>query len=91
MEGPRKKRAALAHTPPVPSYFKGLHDEDEEDEDDDDDDDDDRDRDPDEWLDSDEDEEQEKSAAHPGLLAWCYDSYAFSFTYSQMLVLMVIV
>ncbi|KAF9951497.1 hypothetical protein BGZ72_007009 [Mortierella alpina] len=65
LEGPRKKRAALAHTPPVPSYFKGLHDEDDEDEDDDDDDEDDRDRDPDEWLDSEEDEEQETSPAHP--------------------------
>ncbi|CAO3572246.1 unnamed protein product [Mortierella alpina] len=66
LEGPRKKRAALAHTPPVPSYFKGLHDEDDEDEDEDEDgEDDDRDRDPDEWLDSDEDEEREKSPAHP--------------------------
>ncbi|KAF9562207.1 hypothetical protein EC968_005365 [Mortierella alpina] len=66
LEGPRKKRAALAHTPPVPSYFKGLHDDEDDEEDEDDDEEDDNgDRDPDEWLDSDEDEEPKRSTAHP--------------------------
>ncbi|KAG0296352.1 hypothetical protein BGZ96_009589 [Linnemannia gamsii] len=55
LNGPRKKQAALAHTPPVPSYFKGLPDEDEDDEEDDDD------REPndepEEWQSSDEDEQ----------------------------------
>ncbi|KAF9901703.1 hypothetical protein EC991_005774 [Linnemannia zychae] len=54
LNGPRKKQAALAHTPPVPSYFKGLPDEDEDDEEDDDD------REPndepEEWQSSDEDD-----------------------------------
>lgn len=59
LNGPRKKHAALAHTPPVPSYFKGLPDEDE-DEDDDDDDDRERDEDPEEWQDSDEEEEHDE-------------------------------
>ncbi|KAG0257427.1 hypothetical protein BG011_003946 [Mortierella polycephala] len=57
LDGPRKKQAALAHTPPVPSYFKGLQDED-----DDEDDDEDRDQDPDEWQSSDEEEEEEHEA-----------------------------
>ncbi|KAF9092224.1 hypothetical protein BGX23_004494 [Mortierella sp. AD031] len=55
LNGPRKKQAALTHTPPVPSYFKGLPDEDDEDEDDDDE------REPndepEEWLSSDDEEE----------------------------------
>ncbi|KAF9354787.1 hypothetical protein BGX26_007359 [Mortierella sp. AD094] len=55
LDGPRKKIAALAHTPPVPSYFPNL--DDEEGDDDDDDDDDDRGRDPDEWQDSDDEED----------------------------------
>ncbi|KAK3836582.1 MAG: hypothetical protein JOS17DRAFT_734592 [Linnemannia elongata] len=57
LNGPRKKQAALAHTPPVPSYFKGLPNEDEDDEEDDDD------REPndepEEWQSSDEEDEQE--------------------------------
>lgn len=59
LNGPRKKQAALAHTPPVPSYFKGLPDEDEDDEEDDDD------REPndepEEWQSSDEDEQDSES------------------------------
>ncbi|KAK3832781.1 MAG: hypothetical protein J3R72DRAFT_527316 [Linnemannia gamsii] len=56
LNGPRKKQAALAHTPPVPSYFKGLQDEDE----DDDEDDDEREPndEPEEWQSSDEEDEQ---------------------------------
>ncbi|KAG0273202.1 hypothetical protein BGZ95_010978 [Linnemannia exigua] len=56
LNGPRKKQAALAHTPPVPSYFKGLPDENE----DDDEDDDDREPndEPEEWQSSDEEDEQ---------------------------------
>jgi hypothetical protein len=59
LNGPRKKQAALAHTPPVPSYFKGLPDEDE----DDDEDDDDREPndEPEEWQSSDEDEQENKT------------------------------
>ncbi|KAG9068453.1 hypothetical protein KI688_010723 [Linnemannia hyalina] len=57
LNGPRKKQAALAHTPPVPSYFKGMAGEDEDDEVDDDD------REPndepEEWQSSDEEDEQE--------------------------------
>lgn len=57
LNGPRKKQAALAHTPPVPSYFKGLPDEDEEDGEDDDD------REPndepEEWQSSDEEDERD--------------------------------
>ncbi|KAI1316692.1 hypothetical protein EDD11_009581 [Mortierella claussenii] len=53
LDGPKKKRAALAHTPPVPSYFPGLDDEDNDEYNDND-----RDRDPEEWQDSDDDEEQ---------------------------------
>ncbi|KAF9542424.1 hypothetical protein EC957_001939 [Mortierella hygrophila] len=57
LNGPRKKQAALAHTPPVPSYFKGLANEDEDDGVDDDD------REPndepEEWQSSDEEGEQE--------------------------------
>ncbi|KAF9139721.1 hypothetical protein BGX30_007581 [Mortierella sp. GBA39] len=57
LNGPRKMQAALAHTPPVPSYFKGLADENEDDEVDDDD------REPndepEEWQSSDEEAEQE--------------------------------
>ena len=68
LDGPKKKRAALAHTPPVPSYMKGLADEDE-DEDDEDDDDDDRERDPDEWQDS-EDEQDIPTGGNPGKLGW---------------------
>ncbi|KAF9366297.1 hypothetical protein BGX34_004483 [Mortierella sp. NVP85] len=63
LDGPRKNSAALAHTPPVPSYLTGLNDDDE-DEDDDEDDDDDRDQDPDEWLDSD-DEYSSSSSSKP--------------------------
>jgi hypothetical protein len=63
LDGPRKNSAALAHTPPVPSYLTGLNDDDE-DEDDDEDDDDDRDQDPDEWLDS-EDEYSSSSSSKP--------------------------
>ncbi|KAF9973161.1 hypothetical protein BGZ73_003628 [Actinomortierella ambigua] len=37
LDKPKKKQAALAHTPPVPSYMPGLNDEDEEDEDEDED------------------------------------------------------
>ncbi|KAF9111856.1 hypothetical protein BGX27_004360 [Mortierella sp. AM989] len=55
LDGPKKKSAALAHTPPVPSYFPTL--DDDEDEDGDDDDNDDRDRDPEEWQDSDDDDD----------------------------------
>ncbi|KAF9129521.1 hypothetical protein BGW39_004080 [Mortierella sp. 14UC] len=55
LNGPRKKQAALAHTPPVLSYFKGLPDEDE-DEDEDDDDREPNDE-PEEWQSSDEDDE----------------------------------
>ncbi|KAG0054646.1 hypothetical protein BGZ83_010774 [Gryganskiella cystojenkinii] len=54
LDGPKKKRAALAHTPPVPSYMKGLPDEDEDD--DEDEEDDDREHNPDEWEDSDEED-----------------------------------
>ncbi|KAF9174737.1 hypothetical protein BGX21_004337 [Mortierella sp. AD011] len=63
LDGPRKKIAALAHTPPVRSYFPNLDDEegDNDDDDDNDEDDDDRDRDPEEWQDSDEEEDHEKS------------------------------
>ncbi|KAG0080604.1 hypothetical protein BGZ93_002819 [Podila epicladia] len=57
LNGPRKKHAALAHTPPVPSYFKGLPDEDE---DEDEEDDRERDDDPEEWQDSDEEEEHDE-------------------------------
>ncbi|KAF8934739.1 hypothetical protein CPC16_000340 [Podila verticillata] len=57
LDGPKKKHAALAHTPPVPSYFKGLPDEDE---DEDEDDDRDRDEEPEEWQDSDEEDEQDE-------------------------------
>ncbi|KAG0315483.1 hypothetical protein BGZ97_008187 [Linnemannia gamsii] len=62
LNGPRKKQAALAHTPPVPSYFKGLPDEDE----DDDEDDDDREPndEPEEWQSSDEDEQENKTDDH---------------------------
>ncbi|KAF9154119.1 hypothetical protein BG015_001821 [Linnemannia schmuckeri] len=60
LNGPRKKQAALAHTPPVPSYFKGLPNEDEDDEKDDDD------REPndepEEWQSSDEEDEQESES-----------------------------
>ncbi|KAG0340436.1 hypothetical protein BG004_006410 [Podila humilis] len=63
LDGPRKKHAALAHTPPVPSYFKGLPDEDE---DDDEEDNRDRNEDPEEWQDSDEEaeDEEEKKVDH---------------------------
>ncbi|KAF9437610.1 hypothetical protein BGZ76_000067 [Entomortierella beljakovae] len=50
LEGSKRKKAALAHTPPVPSYFPGIS----EDDDDDDDNGDDNYRDPDEWQDSDD-------------------------------------
>ncbi|KAF8948938.1 hypothetical protein BGZ47_001147 [Haplosporangium gracile] len=62
LNGPRKKLAALAHTPPVPSYFKGLPNEDEDDEEHDDD------REPndepEEWQSSDEEDEQESEIDH---------------------------
>ncbi|KAF9937960.1 hypothetical protein BGZ65_000729 [Modicella reniformis] len=65
LDGPRRQRLALAHTPPVPSYFTGLNKDEEEDEndDDDDDDDDDRDPDPDEWQDSDDGNEDDGKTA----------------------------
>lgn len=57
LNGPRKAQAALTHTPPVPSYFKGLPNEDEDDEEDDDE------REPndepEEWQSSDEEDEKE--------------------------------
>ncbi|GJJ69116.1 protein phosphatase inhibitor 2 [Entomortierella parvispora] len=67
LDGPKKKRLALSHTPPVPSYMKGLPDEDEDEDEDeeDDDDDDDRERDPDEWQDS-EDEQDIPTGGKPG-------------------------
>ncbi|KAG0051310.1 hypothetical protein BGZ83_003870 [Gryganskiella cystojenkinii] len=63
LDGSKKKHVALAHTPPVPSYLKGLKGDDDENEDDNDDED--EDGEPDEWDDSDEEEEQEET--HPKL------------------------
>ncbi|KAG0222552.1 hypothetical protein BGW41_005942 [Actinomortierella wolfii] len=37
LDKPKKKQAALAHTPPVPSYMPGLDDEDEDEDEDDND------------------------------------------------------
>jgi len=61
LNGPRKKQAALAHTPPVPSYFKGLSNEDDEEDDDDDDDDREPNDEPEEWQSSDEEDEASES------------------------------
>ncbi|KAF9898790.1 hypothetical protein BX616_003610, partial [Lobosporangium transversale] len=62
LDGQKKHQAALAHTPPVPSYLPGLDDDDDDDDDDDGDEDEDRDgRDPDEWQDS---EEEGSKAEH---------------------------
>ena len=83
----------MAHTPPVPSYFKGLPDEDEDDEEDDDD------REPndepEEWQSSDEEDKQEsenkagkqyKATSNSELLAGNFSSSGTS--YSHVLVLL---
>ncbi|KAF8928670.1 hypothetical protein BGZ58_009457 [Dissophora ornata] len=56
LDNPKKKSAALAHTPPVPSYMQGLsggggEDDDQEEEEED--------GDPEEWQESDEEEEDD--------------------------------
>lgn len=56
LDGKKKKHAALAHTPPVPSYMEGLKDE-REDEDGDNDDE----EDPDEWDSEEEDDDEPPS------------------------------
>lgn len=53
LDGKKKKHAALAHTPPVPSYMEGLKGEREDEADDNNDE-----EDPDEW-DSEEDDDDE--------------------------------
>ncbi|KAG0320362.1 hypothetical protein BGZ99_004554 [Dissophora globulifera] len=55
LDGLKKKHAALAHTPPVPSYMHGEDANDNDDNGDNDDDDDDSD----EWQDSDEDDQDD--------------------------------
>jgi protein phosphatase inhibitor 2 len=65
LDGSKKKHAALAHTPPVPSYMQGLQDGDGDDGDEDDDDDGEEgaDDEPAEWQDS--DDEEDPQDVHP--------------------------
>ncbi|KAF8928086.1 hypothetical protein EDD21DRAFT_361202 [Dissophora ornata] len=70
LEGPRKKAAALAHTPPVPSYLGGLDDEDDDEEEEGDD----VEQDPEEWQDS--EDEEDDDAEDSGMKSVDHDKFA---------------